>query len=707
MRQWCRPGWSDDQIVAAFFAWKGRAIGADYLGATARLDAPPHLSCGGGDDAPRSMPDPNRPAYIVVGGGPAGMRTAQELGRLGGEPVLLFSDESWGGYNRVKLTPLLAREANLGQVWQDLDLETATKVQRIDRCRIVEIDRRLRLVRDHLGREWPFLSLILAIGSRPHRPAVPGVDLGHVFTFRNLNDVQSLIARSTTSRRTAVIGGGLLGLEAARGMHGRGVPVTVIEQEAWLMAQQLDRAGGALLKERIEALGIEALTGRAVRQILGTSRVEGLLFADGRRLDCDTIILCTGIRPNKEIALDAGLAVGRGIRVDAAMRTSDPDIFAVGECAEFSQHLEGLVAPGLEQARVAAINATGGTAEYRRCQPTTRLKVVGAPVFSAGDVEQADERGDLVSQTWRGDGRYRRLLTRKGRIVGAIAVGEWDGIGMVQQLILNRARLGPVRARRFRKSGELPGLRLPPSVTAWPAAATVCNCTGVTRGQLTEALQNGCTTADCLTRITSAATVCGSCKPLLQELVGEKAAPEPARYARSIALLCAAVFAGALLYAALAPFPMATSFSTAFQFPDLFVDGALKQTSGYSLLALSLAAAILSLRKRVRWARLGDFASWRLVHLAIGLLAVGALILHSGLSLGSNLNAALMVSFLATLSAGAVGGGIVALEHRLAGWGPVRRRQIDPRRLGWWLHILAIWPLPALLGLHILTVYFY
>jgi nitrite reductase (NADH) large subunit len=660
-------------------------------------------------DSSALLPAASTLRHIVVGGGPAGIRAAQELARLSDRPVLIFSDERWGPYNRVKLTPLLAREVNLGQVCQPLDLETADRVERIDGCRIVTIDRERRLVRDHLDREWHYDKLILATGSRPHRPPIPGIALSGVYTFRSLNDAQALVARAQRSRRTVVIGGGLLGLEAARGMFSRGVPTTIIEHESRLMARQLDQRGGDLLRREIEALGMDVHTGVAVRQIVGKLRVEALFLSNGEEIACDTVILCTGVRPNRELALDAGLAVGRGIKVDDRMRTTDPDIFAVGECAEHAGIVDGLVAPGLEQARVAATAVTGGDALYARGPVTTRLKVVGAPVFSAGDIEQLDQRTDVrsVIHAAPDGGRYQRLVIRNGRLAAAIAVGEWDEIGQIQQLVAREGRLWPWQLRRFARTGTLLGEAIPDSVMAWPAAATVCNCTGVTRGQLGQAIGGGCATVEGLARATSASTVCGSCRPLLVELLGADAPPEPVRAWRPVALLSMLALLGAILFAALRPVPMAVNFSTDFTPDRLFLDGTLKQATGFGLLGLSAVAVILSLRKRWKRLSLGDFAGWRLVHVAVGTLALATLIAHTGFRLGTNLNFALIACFLATLLAGAASGGIIALEHRLAAIPALRSRRIDPRKLSLWLHILACWPLPLLLILHIATVYFY
>jgi len=647
------------------------------------------------------------PAHIIIGGGPAGTRAAGELANRTNDPIILFSDERWGSYNRVKLTSLLAREVNLGQIQQSLTLESSEKVLHLTSTRITEIDREDRLVRDHHGRAYPYLSIIIATGSRAFRPPIPGLDKSNVLTFRSLNDVEHLIARVQASRHTVVIGGGLLGLEVARGIRSRGTKVTVLENEPWLMSHQLDRAGGEELAAQIEDLGITVRTSTMVKEILGGDRVEGLALSQEEVLDCDTLVLCTGVRPNKEIARDAGIHVGRGITVTSRMVTSDPDIYAIGECAEHNGYLEGLVAPGLEQARVAAANIAGEAMEYSRREPTTRLKVAGAPVFSTGDVVQADQRSDLTSRIWKGSGGYRRLLMHNGRLIGAIAIGDWEGLGHVQQLVQNRARIGFFTLRSFTKDGSLPGQAMPASVVAWSPAATVCNCTGVTRGQLEDALCNGCRTVDALARATSASTVCGTCKPLLQELTGDHAAPEPTKKATPIFVLSMIALAAMLLYTFLPDVPMEESFNPGITLQDFFIDGTLKQITGFTLLALATIAAFLSLRRRIKWLAFGDYATWRVVHLSLGVACVGVLVLHSGMRLGTNLNAALMLSFLGTVLAGAVAGAVIAKEHRLATLGPVKQRKVNPRGWSWWLHMLLVWPLPLLLTLHIATVYFY
>lgn len=644
---------------------------------------------------------------VVIGGGPVGIKAAQELVQRG-FAVTLFNAERWQPYNRVKLTPLLAGDVQFGQVYLEPNFPEDARFVQYTGHPIIEIDTKNKTVTGQTGRKFPYTKLVIATGSRAHIPNIKGIDRDGVFKFRDFDDTEKLVARSVSARRAAVIGGGLLGLEAARGMATRGVETFVVEHERRLMARQLDQAGGELLAKQIESIGLTVLTGCAVREITGNGRVEGIEFSNGQRLSCDTIIVCTGIRANMEMALEAGLAVGRGIKVNERLECSLPDIYAVGECAEFDGNVYGLVGPGLEQAIIAAKCIAGEEASYAGSLPSTKLKVVGSDVFSMGDVEQLSERIDIetVAFEQQDKGYYRKLVLKKGRLVGALAIGDWPEINVLQKAIQEHSFLWPWQLRRFRKSGLVYGDKEPASVLEWPAAATVCNCTGVTRGQIGDAIQQGCVTFDAVQRETSASTVCGSCRPLINELISGKPKYEPIEWWRPVAVLSVAAALLGLLILLLPAWPMSGSVQDKFQIDILWRDGFWKQVSGFSLLALSVFAAVISLRKNFKWLSFGGYASWRLLHVAVGLTALIVLFLHTGFRLGNNLNFWLMSCFLFLGLIGAAAGAVKAFEHQL-NEKIYKRASAKPAKLPIWLHIFALWPLPLLLALHIFSVYYY
>lgn len=641
--------------------------------------------------------EPSR--VIIVGGGPAGARAAQDLLRLTRHDVTLLSDERWPSYNRVRLTPFLAGEVQIGQVYQPLVTPEDAPLRLYLNRRVVGIDRTKKIVTDQTGRRWGYDKLILATGSRPRVPNVPGIDCPGVFVFRNLDHAEKLLARSIRSRDVVVLGGGLLGLEAARGLARRGARITIIEHENRLMARQLDERAGALLKTRVEALGITVLVSTAVREIVGDSRVVGVRIGE-HFIPCDTLIACTGTQPNMELARDAGLRVHRGIAVDAQMVTSDPDIYAVGECAEFNGVTYGLVAPGLEQAAVAAAHIATGRGAYAGSAPTSKLKVLGIPVFSVGDVERLEGRVGARSEVYSGANGYRRIVLQRGRLVGALAVGEWPGLNRVQDAVARGAWMAPWHIRRFRTRGE-PWSAGPDAAADLPATATICNCTGVTRGQIGTAIAAGCTTIEEVQQRTSASSVCGSCRPLVQELLGAPPVRAPADGWR--ALLGAAAIAFALL--AVIPagtLPLSGTMQPEIAFDRLWTDGVAKQISGFVLAGIAVAAAALSLRKRWRPIRFGRYASWRIVHASLGVAGLCGLVLHTGMQSGENLNQWLLIDFLFVSALGAAAGAATALEHRV----PAHSAR-PARTAAAWLHILATWPLPLLVLFHVVTVYFF
>lgn len=641
---------------------------------------------------------------VVVGTGPVGIRFVDELlKRSPHTPITLYGNEPWEPYNRVRLAGLLTGELNLAGIQNPLKLPNRHQVVQHHNCEIVSIHPANKQVCDRLGNRQSYSRLVLATGSNPHIPTIEGIDRGGIFTFRNLDDAQHLMARRTRSRYAVVLGGGLLGLETARGLQKYHTEVTVIEHASRLMAQQLDDAAADLLREQLMSLGIRVVLGDSVRRITGDTCIDGVELRSGRSIACDTLLIATGIRPNLVLARDAGIAVGRGIRVNDQMQTSDRSVFAIGECAEHRDRIYGLVAPGLEQAAVAAHSIAGGTSHYSGSHTTTRLKVVGVSVFSAGRTGERDVTSQLRTVSWRSydSSRYRKLLLQRNRLVGAIAYGDWEETGRLQESVQRARRVWPWQLRRFQRYGRLWPDQDAANVNDWPAGAVVCQCTNTTRGTLSVALQAGHGTVEALSAETGAASVCGSCKPLLAELAGGQ--PLAAESGSRTLTWTAAVSLLAALAMLLAPgIPFAPSVQVDLRWDLLWRDGLFKQVSGFSLLGLGVLVSFISLRKRSGHLRLGSFGAWRVIHVLLGTLAAGTLIAHTGLRLGYHLNLYLMLSFVGLLLAGALAGGAIGLQHALARG--VAQRSRD---LSLWMHIILLWPLPALLGFHILKTYWF
>ncbi|WP_425404263.1 FAD-dependent oxidoreductase [Hwanghaeella sp.] len=651
-------------------------------------------------EVPVSLPEKQ---IVVVGGGPVGMRAAQQIaGR--GVPVTVLTAETYEPYNRVQLTPLLAGDVQFGEIGVPRAKIPDGHFTCETGCHVIAIDRDAHEVQTADGRCYPYSTLILATGSHAHVPNIPGRDLSGVFTFRTAADAAALLARSLTARDVVVIGGGLLGLEAARGMQRRQASVTVIEHENRLMPRQLDLEASAVLQGRIEELDVAVVTGTAVKEIAGELRVQSVRLADGREVACDTVIICTGVRANTRLAYEAGLPISRGILVDDGLRTADPMIYAIGECAQHRDRIYGLVGPGYEQADLVAKAIAGTPSAYPGSVPATKLKVIGAELFSVGEVEQLEQFSGTQSHIWRDGDRYRRIFITAGKLSGAISVGGWEQSSQVQNAVQTGGTVYPWMVARFRRTGQLwPTREIP--VAELPGTAIVCNCTGVTRGRLGDAMRAGAVCAEDLTLSTGAGSVCGSCTPLLEELIDAGAPPKPVRLFKPV-LACSAVAGIAALALVLSPrIPFPVSFDADSLRSLLWRDNIAKQWTGYILLGLTVAAMLIGLRKRFRFMdRLGSFDIWRLVHLGIGALVAGALFVHTGFRPGANLTLALFVAFTATLVFGAVAGLATGGDHSL------RARKIGtarkpPRTLPTWAHIIALWLVPALLLVHVLTVY--
>ena len=386
------------------------------------------------------------PRLVVVGAGMAAARLLERICDAGGWAVTLINAEPRGSYDRIRLSPFLSGEAAWdGLVTHDDAWYAARGIRTLFGTRAAAIDRAARVVVTDAGERIPYDRLVLATGSEPLRPDLPGADLPGVGVWRDREDTEAMIAFAAPGRRAAVIGGGLLGLEAAAGMARRGAAVTVVHRAGHPLNRQLDPVAGGLLAGALAARGIDLRCGAGLAAIEEREgRAAGLRLADGTRIAAEFVVLAAGVAPEAALARASGLQVSRGVIVDDAMRSSDPAILAVGECTEHRGRCFGLVAPCHAQAETAARTLRGETAAFAPEDAGTMLKVTGCDIFSAGVLDRAPGLEELTFLD-PARGHYRRLLLDGGRLAGVVLYGDTADAGWFLRLLRARADVTALR----------------------------------------------------------------------------------------------------------------------------------------------------------------------------------------------------------------------------------------------------------------------
>ena len=389
-----------------------------------------------------------KPRLVVIGNGMAGMRAVEELLKLAPDlyEITVFGAEPHGNYNRILLSPVLAGETTLDEIMLNSPAWYAAHNIRLHAGDpVVLIDRPSRQVVSASGRVVPYDRLLLATGSRPFIIPVPGCELPGVVSFRDIQDVESMLTAAHRGRRAVVIGGGLLGLEAATGRARQGMEVSVVHRVDSLMERQLDPAAAELLRAALAERGLNFALAAETDAILGDDHVRGIRLKDGREIAADLVVMAVGIRPNITLARAAGLHCERGIVVNDALQSFDPRIYAVGECVQHRQATYGLVAPLWEQARVCANHlAQLGYGKYLGSQVSTRLKVTGIDLFSAGEFNAAEGDEEIVFRDLR-RGVYKKLVLRGNRIAGAVLYGDVADGSWYYELMLKGADVSEIR----------------------------------------------------------------------------------------------------------------------------------------------------------------------------------------------------------------------------------------------------------------------
>ena len=468
---------------------------------------------------------------VVVGNGMAPGRALERLFESAPDAydVTIFNAEPRTNYDRILLSPVLSGEKTYeeivihGDAWYDQNGVTLLKGKKV-----VAIDREAKTVTAQDGTTADYDKLLIATGSVPFIIPVPGKDLAGVLTYRDLDDVNAMLIAAERGGSAVVVGGGLLGLEAAAGLKARGMDVTVLHLMPTLMERQLDAAAGGLLKRALEDRGIKVITKANTKEILaahdsqGSTRVRSVVLDDGTEIPADIVVMAVGIRPNAAIAKDAGLETGRGILVDDHMRTSDPDILAVGECVEFNGNVYGLVAPLYEQANIVAGElADSGGAGFVDKALATKLKVTGVDLFSAGDFADGEDREEIVLRDAT-RGVYKRLVLKDDRVIGAVMFGDTADSGWFFQLIKDGTDISEFRDTLIFGPAYAGGDLADPTaaVAALPDDAEICGCNGVCKGRIVTAIsEKGLTSVDDVRAHTKASASCGTCSGLVEQLL--------------------------------------------------------------------------------------------------------------------------------------------------------------------------------------------
>ena len=464
---------------------------------------------------------------VMVGNGMAGVRTLEELIKLEPElyDITVFGAEPYPNYNRIMLSPVLAGEQGIQDIiLNDLDWYQQNNITLHLNKKVVRIDRSKKIVYAEDGTEAEYDRLLLATGSNPFMLPVPGKDLEGVISYRDIQDTNAMIAAAEKYKHAVVIGGGLLGLEAANGLVLRGMDVTVVHIMPWLMERQLDQSAAKMLQKSLEAKGLKFMLEAQTQELVGDElgRVQAIRFKDGSEIPAELLVMAVGIRPNTALAESAGIHCNRGIVVNDTMQTYDPSIYAVGECVSHRGIAYGLVAPLFEQAKVCANHlARMGIARYQGSVMSTKLKVTGIDLFSAGDFTGNDATDEILMHDAVG-GVYKKLVIQADKLIGAVMYGDTKDGSWYFQMIRDGKNIAEIRDHlMFGQShlGDI-GHQGQTSAAAMPDTMEVCGCNGVCKGTIVKAIkEQGLFTLEDVRKHTKASSSCGSCTGLVEQLL--------------------------------------------------------------------------------------------------------------------------------------------------------------------------------------------
>lgn len=452
----------------------------------------------------------------LIGNGMAGVRCIEEVLKIQPErfEVTVFGSEPHPNYDRIQLSNVLQGATTIDDITiNDWNWYKENNITLFSGETVTNIDPTKQIIYSDANREVEYDQLILATGSIPFILPIKGADKKGVTAFRNIEDCEKMIEYSKDNKKAAVIGGGLLGLEAARGLLNLGMQVYVIHLSEYLMDRQLDPAAGKMLQRELESQGMNFYLGKQTQEVLGEIDVKGLRFSDGEEISADLVVMAVGIKPNVAMAQNSGIPVNRGIIVNDYMETKIPNIFAVGECAEHREIVYGLVAPLYEQGKVLAKRICGLESKpYEGSVLSTKLKISGVDVFSAGEIFE-DEQAKSIKEFNEWNGTYKKVLIRNGKISGAVLFGDTKESNILLSMINKNADV----SEYLNAGTSEPSVSL---VTSMSNEEIICGCNGVTKGDIVTAIEsNGLTRIEEVKGCTSASRSCGGCKPLVGDIL--------------------------------------------------------------------------------------------------------------------------------------------------------------------------------------------
>ena len=461
---------------------------------------------------------------ILIGNGMAGVRTLEELLKIAPDKydITVFGSEPYGNYNRILLSPVLSGEKTIEDIMiNDLQWYEDNDIKLLTGKKITTIDRKKRCVIADDGTEASYDRLLLATGSNPFIIPIPGSDLPGVISFRDIHDVDAMLDAAKKYKHVVVIGGGLLGLEAANGLKEQGMDVTVVHLLDTLMERQLDKPAADLLQAALEERGLNFMMQAETAELLGDSRVSGVRFKDGTEIPADLVVMAVGIRPNTELAESAGIYCERGVVINDTMQTYDPNIYAVGECVQHRKETYGLVAPLFDMAKVCANHlAHLGYSRYEGSDISTKLKVTGIDVFSAGDFTGDDSTEDIIVKD-AARGVYKKLVLKDDKLQGAVLYGDTIDGSWYFQLLRDGTNVSDIRDSLMFGQGNLGDSgHGGNSVADMSDDMEVCGCNGICKGDVVKAItEQSLFTLDDVRSHTKASSSCGSCTGLVEQIL--------------------------------------------------------------------------------------------------------------------------------------------------------------------------------------------